>query len=61
MYESGPHWFKDNHPESLLQRTGTAYWQDLALYITPWGFNVSDIEPRIGKATHIWHVCAPTL
>ncbi|CAK0787189.1 hypothetical protein CVIRNUC_010405 [Coccomyxa viridis] len=41
-------------PQSQLQRTAAVLFQDVALFHTPWTFNVSTIHPDIRRATHIW-------
>ena len=43
-------------PQSQLQRTAAVLFQDVALFHTPWTFNVSTIHPDIRRATHIWQV-----
>jgi hypothetical protein len=49
-------WYMANIPESLRQRTGTAFWEDIAFYITPWGFNISAMPKDLAERTHIWQV-----
>ncbi|CAL5229418.1 g12739 [Coccomyxa viridis] len=41
-------------PESQRQKTAAVLFQDVALFHTPWAFNVSEIRPEIRRATHIW-------
>ena len=43
-------------PQSQLQKTAAVLFQDVALFHTPWTFNVSTIHPDIRRATHIWQV-----
>ena len=43
-------------PQSQLQKTAAVLFQDVALFHTPWTFNVSAIRPDIRRATHIWQV-----
>ena len=43
-------------PQSQLQKTAAVLFQDVALFHTPWTFNVSAIHPGIRRATHIWQV-----
>ena len=43
-------------PESQRQKTAAVLFQDVALFHTPWAFNVSQINPDIRLATHIWQV-----
>lgn len=48
-------------PESQRQKTAAVLFQDVALFHTPWAFNVSEIRPEIRRATHIWQAspCSP--
>ncbi len=45
-------------PESQRQKTAAVLFQDVALFHTPWAFNVSEIRPEIRRATHIWQASA---
>ena len=47
-------------PESQRQKTAAVLFQDVALFHTPWAFNVSEIRPEIRRATHIWQACTCT-
>ena len=42
-------------PESLRQRTGACFFQDLWLFERPWSFNLEDLPPHVQKSVHIWH------
>ena len=42
-------------PESLRQRTGACFFQDLWLFERPWSFNLEDLPAHIQKSVHIWH------
>lgn len=42
-------------PEALRQGSATPWVQDLGLFSGDWGFNVSDIEPRVKSTIHLWH------
>ena len=42
-------------PEALRQESATPWVQDLGLFSGDWGFNVSDIEPRVKSTIHLWH------
>jgi hypothetical protein len=41
-------------PESVLQKSAACLFQDVALFHTSWSFNVSELHPSLGPATHIW-------
>ncbi len=60
MHGGAASWYMDNIPESLRQRTGTAFWEDIAFYISPWGFNISDMPNDLAQATHIWQAWSRT-
>lgn len=42
-------------PEALRQESATPWVQDLGLFSSNWGFNVSDIEPLVKSSIHLWH------
>ena len=42
-------------PESLRQRTGACFFQDLWLFERPWSFDLEDLPPHVQKSVHIWH------
>jgi hypothetical protein len=42
-------------PEALLQKSATPWVQDLGLFFSDWGFNVSEIDPSVKPTIHLWH------
>ncbi len=42
-------------PEALLQQSATPWIQDLGLFSSDWGFNVSDIDAKVKPSIHLWH------
>ena len=42
-------------PESLRQRTGACFFQDLWLFERPWPFGLADLPAHVQKSVHIWH------
>ena len=42
-------------PEALLQGSATPWVQDLGLFSSHWGFNVTDIDASVKPSIHLWH------
>jgi hypothetical protein len=48
-------------PESLHQKSAACLFQDVALFNTPWSFNVTRLPDSLRRATHIWQAGPPVL
>ena len=42
-------------PEALKQQSATPWIQDLGLFSSDWGFNVSTIDTHVKSTIHLWH------
>ena len=42
-------------PEALRQQSATPWIQDLGLFSSSWGFNVSSIDTSVKSSIHLWH------
>ena len=58
---SHPEYTQKIVPEALKQQNAMPWIQDLALFLSPWPFDVRQIPEALQGATHLWHGTGDTL
>ena len=58
---SHPEYTQKIVPEALKQQNAMPWIQDLALFLSPWPFDVRQIPEALQAATHLWHGTGDTL
>ena len=58
---SHPEYTQKIVPEALKQQNAMPWIQDLALFLSPWPFDVRKIPEALQEATHLWHGTGDTL
>lgn len=58
---SHPEYLQKIVPEALKQQNAMPWIQDLALFLSPWPFDVRQIPEALQGATHLWHGTGDTL
>ena len=58
---SHPEYLQRIVPEALKQQNAMPWIQDLALFLSPWPFDVRQIPEALQEATHLWHGTGDTL